>query len=89
MVLRDMEYHFLMIISICLMIMGACEIAVRYILFELISSHSNNGQWMQVFHVKMYSFRQSHLISDKIFLIKKGNLLFDLFHLVIMDIMVF
>ena len=44
MVLRDMEYHFLMIISICLMIMGACEIAVRYILFELISSHSNNGQ---------------------------------------------
>ena len=89
MVLRDMEYHFLMIISICLMIMGACEIAVRYILFELISSHSNNGQWMQVFHVKMYSSRQSHLISGKVFLIQKGNLLFDLFHLVIMDIMVF
>lgn len=71
------------------MIMGACEIAVNSILFELISSHSNNGQWMQVFHVKMYSSRQSHPISGKVFLIQKGNLLFDLFHLVIMDIMVF
>lgn len=31
MLTRDMEYKILMLLTICLMIMGACEIAVCYI----------------------------------------------------------